>query len=91
MWGYFVLAWIPTGLNHVTSWEIQYVLMGFVLGYVWFFMRLVYSIVMKNDTLPRDVRGLDSLAFNVVVYKNGNDLFIVMFYDILIKVLVIIF
>ena len=54
-------------------------------------MRLVYSIVMKNDTLPRDLRGLHNLALTLVVYKSGNDLFIVMFYDILIKVLVIIF
>ena len=53
----------------------------------------VYNVIMEHEALMRtDRRGLDSLAWNskFVVYKNGNDLFIVLFYDIVIKVLVII-
>ena len=57
-----------SGFDPVTSWFIWYVLMHFVLGYVWFFMILVYSIVMKYDALiPIDLKGLDRLAFDVVV------------------------
>ena len=45
---------------------------------------------MEDEALvPTDLRGLDSLAWHsqFVVYKNGNDLFIVLFYNILFKVL----
>ena len=61
-------------------------IMYLVLGYK------VYNVVMEHEALvPTDLRGLDSLSWHskFVVYKNGNDLFIVLFYNILFKVLAI--
>ena len=58
-------------------------IMSLVLGYK------VYNVLMEHEALvPIELRDLNGLSWHsmFVVYKNGNDLFIVLFYNMLFKV-----